>query len=151
VAIGDKHFEVVKECVYCVPRIPDDTNEYNAESRLQIGASSDWANICSRATFHARQNSPFTRSWCAQSCSTAVRRGCWPKGGELVFERKSKMVLHEKTRRPTSKSSIQSQTNGRSNQGRGTTMNLIKSLTARMSRRQADCATLVTWSEDPKT
>jgi hypothetical protein len=27
-------------------------------------------------TFHARQNSPFTRPLSAQSCSTAVRRGC---------------------------------------------------------------------------
>jgi hypothetical protein len=39
-----------------------------------------WINICSRASFHARQNSPFTRPWSAQSCSTALRRGCWPKG-----------------------------------------------------------------------
>jgi hypothetical protein len=38
--------------------------------------------------------------------------------------------------------------------GGGTTTNSIKSLTAQMpfmSRRQADCATLVTLSEDPKT
>jgi hypothetical protein len=55
VAIGDKHFEVVKEFVSL------GSLKYNAESRLQIGASSDCANICSRATFHARQNSPFTR------------------------------------------------------------------------------------------
>jgi hypothetical protein len=47
--------------------------KYNEESRLQIGASSDCANICSRATFHARPNSPFTRPWSAQFCS-------WPKG-----------------------------------------------------------------------
>jgi hypothetical protein len=68
----------------CVPRIPDDQQmtwvwKYNEESRLQIGASSNCANICSRATFHARQNSPIIRPWSAQSCSTAVRRGCWPK------------------------------------------------------------------------
>jgi hypothetical protein len=54
--------------------------KYNKESRLQIGASSDYANICSRATFHARQNSPFTRPWSAQSYSATGRPGCWPKG-----------------------------------------------------------------------
>jgi hypothetical protein len=54
--------------------------KYNEESRLQIGASSECANICSRVTFNARQNSPFTRPWSAQSCSTAVRRGVRPNG-----------------------------------------------------------------------
>jgi hypothetical protein len=34
--------------------------KYNEESRLQIGASLDCANIYARAIFHARQNSPFT-------------------------------------------------------------------------------------------
>jgi hypothetical protein len=58
--------------------------KYNEESRLQIGASSDCAKLCSRATFHARQNSPFTRPWSTQSCSTAVRRGCWPKEREPI-------------------------------------------------------------------
>jgi hypothetical protein len=128
--------------------------KYNEESRLQIEASLDCANICSRAPFHARQNSPFTRPWTSQSFSTAVRRGCWPKGrrtnclylrgrfSERYAAPKSKMVLQEKvqprtrervwhpkwpkchedkqiarrwshdqkTRRPTTKSSIQSQT-----------------------------------------
>jgi hypothetical protein len=50
VAIGDKHFEVVKEFVYL-----------GSLMTLQIGASLDCANICSRATIHARQNSPVTR------------------------------------------------------------------------------------------
>jgi hypothetical protein len=57
------------------------TKKHNyTQLHLKIGVSSDCANICSRATFHARQNSPFTRPWSAQSCSTAVRRGYWPKG-----------------------------------------------------------------------
>jgi hypothetical protein len=66
----------------CVPRIPERMTwvlKYNKEFTLQIGASSDCANICSRATFHAREKSAFTRPWSTQSCSTAVRRGCWPK------------------------------------------------------------------------
>jgi hypothetical protein len=59
VAIGDKHFEVVKEFVYLGSLMtPKNDWNYNEESRLQIGASSDCANICSRATFHARQNLP---------------------------------------------------------------------------------------------
>jgi hypothetical protein len=63
VAIGDKHLEVVKEFVYLgsLMTTTNDEWKYNEESRLQIGASLDSANICSRATFHARQNSPFTR------------------------------------------------------------------------------------------
>jgi hypothetical protein len=64
VAIGDKHFEVVKEFVYLGFLMTQTNNvslEIQRESRLQIGASSDCANTCSRATFHARQNSPFTR------------------------------------------------------------------------------------------
>jgi hypothetical protein len=59
VAIGDKHFEVVKEFVYL--RSLMTPTKYNEKSRMQIGASSDCANICSRATFDVRQNSPFTR------------------------------------------------------------------------------------------
>jgi hypothetical protein len=62
VVIGDKHFEVVKEFVYVGSLMtPKNDMKYNQESRLQIGVSSDCANICSRATFQARQNSPFTR------------------------------------------------------------------------------------------
>jgi hypothetical protein len=56
--------------------------KYNEESRLQIVAFSDCANIWSRATFHARPNSPFTRPWSAQSCSTDV--GVDQKGGERI-------------------------------------------------------------------
>jgi hypothetical protein len=59
--------------------------KYNEESRLQIGTSLDCACICSRATLHFRQNLPFTRPWSTQSCSTAVRRGCWPKGRRTNF------------------------------------------------------------------
>jgi hypothetical protein len=49
-AIGDKHFEVVKEFVY-LGSLMTPTNDvsiwkYNEESKLQIGASSDCANIC---------------------------------------------------------------------------------------------------------
>jgi hypothetical protein len=55
------------------------------QTRLQIGASSDCANICSRTTFHARQNSPFAGPLSAQSCSTAVKR---EENQLLVFERK---------------------------------------------------------------
>jgi hypothetical protein len=67
VANGDKHFEVVKEFVY-LGSLMTPTNDvslevqlYNEESILLIGASSDCTNICSRATLHARPNSPFTR------------------------------------------------------------------------------------------
>jgi hypothetical protein len=49
----------------------DESIVWNYSEEMQIGASSDCANICSRATFHARQNLPFTRPWSAQSCSTA--------------------------------------------------------------------------------
>jgi hypothetical protein len=35
--------------------------EIQQKSRLQLGASLNCANICSRVTFHVRQNSPFTR------------------------------------------------------------------------------------------
>jgi hypothetical protein len=63
----------------------------------------------SRASFHARQNSLFTRPWFGQSCSLAVRRGCWPKGrrtncsylrerfSEQYATRKSKMVSTRQT------------------------------------------------------
>jgi hypothetical protein len=64
VAISDKLFEVVKEFVYLgslMTPTNDVSRKYNEKSRLQIGASSDCAKICSRATFHAMQNSPFTR------------------------------------------------------------------------------------------
>jgi hypothetical protein len=46
-AIGDKHFEVVKEFVYLgfLMTPTNDVWKYNEESRLQIGASSDCANI----------------------------------------------------------------------------------------------------------
>jgi hypothetical protein len=58
VAIGDKQFEVVKEFVY-LGSLMTPTNDASLEIqrrlRLQIGASSDCANICSRATFHARK------------------------------------------------------------------------------------------------
>jgi hypothetical protein len=59
--------------------------KYNEKSRLQIGASSNCANISGHATFHARKNSPSTRPWSAQFCSTAVKRGCWPKGRRKVL------------------------------------------------------------------
>jgi hypothetical protein len=62
VAIGDKHFGVVKEFVYLgYVMIPTNDVSLEIQRRLQIVASSDCANICSRATFAARQNSPFTR------------------------------------------------------------------------------------------
>jgi hypothetical protein len=61
--IGDKHFEIVKEFIY-LGSLMTPTNDVSLEiqrkTRLQIGASSDYANICSRA-IHARQNSPFIR------------------------------------------------------------------------------------------
>jgi hypothetical protein len=60
VAFGDKLFEVVKEFVYLGSPMTR-VWKYNEESRLHRGASSDCANICSRAIFHARQNSPFRR------------------------------------------------------------------------------------------
>jgi hypothetical protein len=64
-AIGNKYFKVVKKFVYleCLMKPTKDLSlwKYNEESRLQIGASSDCASICGRATFHARQNQPFTR------------------------------------------------------------------------------------------
>jgi hypothetical protein len=49
VAIGDKHFEVVKEFVYLGSLMTPTTWvwKYNEESRLQIGAYSDNANIFS--------------------------------------------------------------------------------------------------------
>jgi hypothetical protein len=60
VAIGDKQFEVVKEFVY-LGSLMTPMNDVTNESRLQIGTSLDCTNICGRATFHARQNSSFTR------------------------------------------------------------------------------------------
>jgi hypothetical protein len=84
---------------------------------MELTSSSDYSNICSRATFHDRQNAPFTRPWFAQSYSTAVS---WPKGrrtnysyfrgrfSERLAARKSKMV----------------------STGWGTTTNSIKSLNA---------------------
>jgi hypothetical protein len=65
VVIGDKHFEVVKEFVYLGPLLtPKNDVSLEIQRRIQsvqIGASSDCTNICSRATFHARKKSPFTR------------------------------------------------------------------------------------------
>jgi hypothetical protein len=49
VAIRDKHFEVVKECVYLGSLMTTTKWKYNEESRLQIGASLDCANIYGRA------------------------------------------------------------------------------------------------------
>jgi hypothetical protein len=64
VAIGDEHFEVVKECVY-LGSLMTPTNDVSLEIPQKIRtanrAFSDCANICSRATFHVRQNSPFSR------------------------------------------------------------------------------------------
>jgi hypothetical protein len=56
VAISDKHFEVVKEFVYLGSLMTPSNDlsltsndfEYNEESRLQIGASSDCATILSQ-------------------------------------------------------------------------------------------------------
>jgi hypothetical protein len=78
--IGEKHFKVVKEFVY-LGSLMTPTNDVSLEiqrrsQKKSVGASSDCPNICSRATFHARQNSPFTKPSFAQSCSTAVSRGC---------------------------------------------------------------------------
>jgi hypothetical protein len=56
VVIGNKLFEVVKEFLY-LGSLMTPTNDVS----LEIGASSDCANICGRATFHSRQNSLFTR------------------------------------------------------------------------------------------
>jgi hypothetical protein len=60
---SDKHFEAVKELVY-LESLMTPTNDVSLEvqRRIQIGASSDCANICSRATFHARPNSPFQKT-----------------------------------------------------------------------------------------
>jgi hypothetical protein len=60
------------------------TNDVSLEiqRRMQIGASSDCANICSRATFHARPNSSFTRPW---SAWVLTKR---EKNQLLAFERK---------------------------------------------------------------
>jgi hypothetical protein len=56
VAIGDKHFEVVKEFLYMVTP----TNDVSLEIQRRIQTvSSDCGNICSRASFYARQNSSF--------------------------------------------------------------------------------------------
>jgi hypothetical protein len=58
---------------------------YRGESRLQINASSDCANNCSRSIFHVQKNSLSTRPWSVWSCCMAVRHGCWPKGRRTNF------------------------------------------------------------------
>jgi hypothetical protein len=80
--IGDKHFEVVKEFVYLGSLMTQTIWIYNEESRLQVGASSDCANIYGRATFDARQNLPFTRP--CETWMLAKRE----ENQLLVFERK---------------------------------------------------------------
>jgi hypothetical protein len=57
VAIGDKHFEVVKEFVY-LGSLMTPTNDVSLEIQRRIHT----ANKCFFGlTFQARQNSPFTR------------------------------------------------------------------------------------------
>jgi hypothetical protein len=64
VAIGYKHFEVVKEFGY-LGSLMTPANDVSVEVqrgiRLQIGASSDCANICIRATFHASETWVLTK------------------------------------------------------------------------------------------
>jgi hypothetical protein len=62
VAIGDKLFEVVKEFVY-LGSLMTPTNDVSLEiqRRIQTANRCFFGNICSRATFQARQNLPFTR------------------------------------------------------------------------------------------
>jgi hypothetical protein len=81
------------------------------------------------------------RPWSAQSCSTAVRRECWPKGrrtncshsrerfSERYAARKSKMV----------------------STGGGTNTNSIKSLTAECPKCHEDKQIVLRWSHDQKT
>jgi hypothetical protein len=139
-AIGNKHFEVVKEFVYLGSLMTPTSLSLEIQRRIQT------ANRC---FFGLRKHLQSSHLWrqtkftIHRTYSTAVRRRCWPKGrrnncsylrgrfSERYAARKSKMV----------------------STGEGTTTNSIKSLTAwmpLMSRRQADCATLVIWSEDPK-
>jgi hypothetical protein len=59
--IGDKYFKVVKKFV-CLGSLMTPTNEVKLEIQQRIQtAFSECANICDRAIFHARQNSPLTR------------------------------------------------------------------------------------------
>jgi hypothetical protein len=61
VAIGDKHFEVVKEFVY-LGYLMTPTNDVSLEIQRRIqSANRCFFGLRSRALFHARQNSPFTR------------------------------------------------------------------------------------------
>jgi ribosome-associated translation inhibitor RaiA len=64
VAIGDKHFEVVKKFVY-LGSLMTPTNNVSQEIQRRIQTANrcffKCVNICSQLTFHVRQNSPFTR------------------------------------------------------------------------------------------
>jgi hypothetical protein len=121
-----QNFEVVKKFVY-LGSLMTRTNDLSLEIQRRIQTTNRCfsgllKHLQSSRTFHARQNSPCTRPWSTQSCSTSVKRGCWPKGrrtncsylrvrfSELYAARKSKMV----------------------STGEDTTTNSIKSLTARM-------------------
>jgi hypothetical protein len=73
VAIGDKHFEVVKEFVHLgslMTPTNDVSLENNEESKLQIGASSVCANICSRAIFERK----VLRTICGKKIENRVYR-----------------------------------------------------------------------------
>jgi hypothetical protein len=64
VSIGDKHIEVIKEFVYLGSLMtPANDVSLEVQRRIQTANSCFFGlpNICSRADFHARQNSPFTR------------------------------------------------------------------------------------------
>jgi hypothetical protein len=61
VAIGDKHFEVVKKFVYLGSLMTSVSLEIQRRIQTANKCFFGQLKICSRATFHARQNSPFTR------------------------------------------------------------------------------------------
>jgi hypothetical protein len=114
--------EFVKEFVY-LGSLMLSTNDVSLEiqQRTQTANKCFFGSICSRANFHAIQNSPFTRPWSAQSCCTAVRRGFWPKGRRTNCSYLRGRFSEQ--RYAAWKSKIVST-------GEGTTTNSIKSLTA---------------------
>jgi hypothetical protein len=146
VAIGDKHFEVVKEFLYLgFLMTPTNNVSLELQRRIQTGNRCFFGLSKHLHSSHLWRQTKFTINKTLIRPVLLYGSETWvltkKKDNQLfVFERKILRTICS----PNIKNGVYSRRYNHS----------IKSLTARMpwmSRRQADCATLVTWSENPNT
>jgi hypothetical protein len=142
VVIGDKHFEVVKEFLY-LRSLMTPTNDVSLDIQRRIQT----AKRCFFGLCKYLQSSHLARQTKFTIHNTLIR-SVLLYGSEtwVLTKREENQLLREEG----SPNDIRYT----ASTGEGTTMNSIKSLTAQMpymSRRQAECATLVTCTEYLKT